>query len=231
LLTAVAFWDSKGRGTNMRCDNCQKEIRPVVAFDIDNTLGNWTGHFLTFLTGYLGYPRQQRWFDYQGDSELSEWLGLDKRTYQDAKLAFRAGGWKRTMPAYTGARFLVDLAEEFSADVWITTTRPWMRLDNVDPDTREWLRRQRLNFKGLLFSEDKYFELVDRVDARRIAFVLEDEFENLDRARDLGLPAYQRLTNWNSANMWDGPTCASLYLAADAMSYQITRWRETNGNG
>jgi hypothetical protein len=85
----------------VKCDHCGSSVRPVVALDIDGTAGNWHAQFLMFLEKYLGVS-EEIWWEYNGSGELSEWLRLDKRTYQEAKLAFRSGGFKRWMEAREG---------------------------------------------------------------------------------------------------------------------------------
>jgi hypothetical protein len=102
---------------------------------------------------------------------LWEFMGIDKRTYREVKLAYRQGGLKRTMPVYKGAAALTKAIQEAGAQVWICTTRPYLRLDNIDPDTREWLRRNNIQYNAVLFGEDKYEELARQVGHRVVAIV------------------------------------------------------------
>jgi hypothetical protein len=74
---------------------------------------------------------------------------------------------------------LTQHIREAGAEVWLCTTRPYLRLDNVDPDTREWLRRNRIQYDALLFDpaheEDgtKYDEL-RRQAGDRVASIVDD---------------------------------------------------------
>jgi hypothetical protein len=72
-----------------------------------------------------------------------------------------------------------------------------MRMDNVDPDTREWLRRNQIQFDHLLFDEDKYGTLTQLVDPNRIVMVLDDEVEQAQRCYDLKLPFVLRRSRFN----------------------------------
>jgi hypothetical protein len=54
-----------------------------------------------------------------------------------------------------GGQTFVDTLRAEGAEVWLTTTRPHDRFDRVDPDTREWCRRNGINFDGLLYDGDK----------------------------------------------------------------------------
>lgn len=174
----------------MRCARCSTELKPVVAVDIDGTLAQWHRAFMDFLALWDmhvadRYDGSRVW---NGVGEFSEWLGMDKKHYQEAKLAFRAGGFKRWMMRVDGAKAFMYELSRLPVEVWLTTTRPWMRLDNVDSDTREWLRRNAIPYDYLMFDEDKYGTLIERVDQSRILMVLDDEAVQRDRCAQLGLP-------------------------------------------
>lgn len=164
----------------MLCSKCSEPVLPIVALDIDGTLGNYHGHLWSFMCGYFGRDLPVGWTGNPPDWE--EFLGLTKAEYREVKLAFRQGGLKRTMPPYDGAVWLSHSAHEMGAEVWITTTRPWMRLDSVDPDTREWLGRNGIYYDRLLYDDDKYKKLAELVDLHRVAFVLDDLPEMYDQA-------------------------------------------------
>jgi hypothetical protein len=169
--------------------------KPIVALDIDGTLGDYHSNFLKFADLYF-HSGCGSWFDRRGNTNpglpLWEWMGISQRDYRDAKLAYRQGGWKRWMPCYEGSAELTRLVREAGAEVWLCTTRPYLRLDNVDPDTREWLQRNRIEYDALLFDpaheEDgtKYDEL-KRQAGSRVASVVDDLPEMLDAAYAAGI--------------------------------------------
>jgi hypothetical protein len=204
----------------MKCSDCAKELRPVVALDIDGTLADWHLHFIHFGEKYLGRELPKH---YDGSCEFNEYLQLDKHTYHDMKLAFRAGGFKRWMPAFPGLSRLSSQLRRYDVEVWITTTRPWMRLDNLDPDTRAWLDRNDVLFHGLLYDEMKYSVLCDRVNPERIIGVLDDQHDLFDEAVRLDLPAIFRKTNWNSA-IHRAPDASTLYNAEAMLTTRAKDW-------
>jgi hypothetical protein len=209
----------------MKCSSCSHDVRPVVALDIDGTLADWHSHFLQFGEQYLGRKLPNT---FNGSNELSDELGLDKRVYHDMKLAFRAGGFKRWMPAFSGLKRLSHCLLRSGAEVWITTTRPWMRMDSVDPDTRHWLDRNNVLYHGLLYDENKYEILCDRVDSIRVVGVLEDQSEYFDEAKSLDLPVIHRRTRWNSAILRE-PYAATLYEAEALLSERVENWYSKHG--
>lgn len=159
--------------------------KPVVALDIDGSLGDYHAHFLDFAAKFFGQDMPDPLSINQG--ELWEHMGVSEADYRTAKLAYRQGGFKRWMPAYDGAAELTKGLREAGAEVWITTTRPYLRLDNIDPDTREWLRRNDIVYDAVLFGVDKYRELVRQVGRIRIAAVFDDLPKYLSQAFGEGI--------------------------------------------
>lgn len=173
----------------MLCSKCSEVVKPVVVVDIDGTLGDYHGHFLRFAWQYLGLVRDGKSFSYHaytGDGSFCEWFmeqtGCDVRTWHDIKLAYRQGAMKRSMPPYDGAKELCALVQNYGGELWLCTTRPFLRLDRVDPDTRFWLEQQEIHYDGLIHDDDKYQVLKDRIDADRIVMILDDEIEQVLQA-------------------------------------------------
>jgi hypothetical protein len=178
--------------------------KPVVGLDIDGTLGDYHGHFTRFAEQWCGRTMPDPSLNTDG-VPLFKWLGMSKATYRQCKLAYRQGGMKRSMPAYEGASELTHAMRKAGAEVWIATTRPYLRLDNIDPDTRHWLRRNKIQFDGVLYGHHKYRDL-HRILGERVLFVVDDLPEMVDQALSLHMRAmlrrqpyneyYQRSGNW-----------------------------------
>jgi hypothetical protein len=212
----------------MLCTNCSSVVAPVVALDLDGTLGDYHGHLIQFASMWLGRTHDQA-DPYTGSERFGNWFArsfaTDLTTFRAVKLAFRQGGMKRSMPVKPGAYALVQALRVAGAEVWFTTTRPWERFDRVDPDTKEWLARNRLVGDALLFNEDKLGELIVQVQRERVIAVLDDEWEQLDRARalELGEPI-QLVTQYNRESGWDGVKSPDLGDACARIEQLITRW-------
>lgn len=159
---------------------------PVVAIDIDGTLAEYHDHFLWFAQLYTQRTLNME-FHRQYRGEFSEALGLDKDLYRQIKLAYRQGGMKRCIPAKPGAGDLVRTIRKAGVQVWICTTRPWNRLDNIDPDTNFWLNNVVGRVDGVIYGEDKYQDLLEIVGSGRVLGVIDDLPENTLKARSLGL--------------------------------------------
>lgn len=166
-------------------------LAPVVALDIDGTLADYYNHFEWFANLYM-QPKSEikaNWDFTEGD-EFSEALNLDKNKYRDIKLAYRQGGMKRSLPVFAGAAQMIHNLRSDGIQVWICTTRPWQRLDNIDPDTQFWLNRTVGKVDGVIYGEDKYLDLIDIVGRDRILAVADDIPANIVSAESLGLTAF-----------------------------------------
>lgn len=212
----------------MKCSSCSEVVQPIVAFDIDGTLGNYHDHLLNFLANYTGKPMRTGW---DGEGNWEDYLELPRRVYQDGKLAFRQGGLKRWMPVFDHATQLTNYARSKGAEVWITTTRPYNRLDSVDPDTREWLRRNNMAYDRLLYDEEKYIRLAEIVDPRRVAFVLEDLPAQFEQAiGQFGAAAHLIARPHNSfyRRKFVGASFGDLWDASLALDKFLYKWSEYN---
>jgi phosphoglycolate phosphatase-like HAD superfamily hydrolase len=148
---------------------------PIVALDIDGTMADYHGHFLRFAEAYFDqkFPDPEM---INPGMPLWEHMDIPVHKYRECKLAYRQGGLKRSMPADEKAGALARNIQSMGAQVWICTTRPYLRLDNIDPDTREWLRRNGIVYNAVIFDtlegkNTKYQELARQAGGRVVAIV------------------------------------------------------------
>ena len=222
----------------MRCTECSRPVRPVVALDIDGSLGDYHGHFLEFLQGYLGGwpvspPRPQFKADapggYDGSENFGDWIcqmfEIDRRTYRDIKLAYRQGAQKRSLPVFPGAHELSVSAHDLGAEVWVATSRPYLRLDNIDPDTRFWLDRHRIPWDYMIYGDDKYKRLAELVEPERVVLTLDDLGEMYDQASQVfgeAVPVLRR-NDYNVA-VRRPLTASDLYDARAIVVQRVQDW-------
>lgn len=171
-------------------------LAPVLALDLDGTIGDYYEHFRWFCELYLQKPVKMQFYPgYRGDFAAA--LSLDKATYRAIKLAYRQGGMKRCMPVFDKVRENIQYIRSLGIQVWITTTRPYLRLDNIDPDTRFWLERNAGRIDGVLYGEEKYADLIDIVGRDRVLGAIDDLPQNYRDADDLGIPVALKTTECN----------------------------------
>jgi len=170
----------------MQCSRCSAVVRPVVAIDIDGTLGEFHDHFQRFALRYLGLPYMPS--GYRGYTDYKLWFmdefGVSSREWRDIKLAYRQGAQKRSMPAFNWSRYLVHNVRVI-AELWLCTTRPYQRLDNIDPDTRFWCEQNGIEYDYMVYGDDKYEQLSQIVEPERVVAVMDDLPERLYEAGNL----------------------------------------------
>lgn len=220
----------------MRCTHCANEVKPVVCLDIDGTMADYHGHFLKFAAQWLGIEDDGWAMEYDGSEDLATYMDIEKRLYRQIKLAFRQGGMKRSAPMFPHANVLARNLRSLGVEVWVTTTRPYLRMDNIDPDTREWLSRNGIPFDHLHYDDDKYSSLLDMVDRERIVCVLDDDPKQVSRALEVGIEmALWRRTRFNSSALlpatvrvpWSVP---SLQDAEQVIIKLLGEWRAEHGD-
>lgn len=180
---------------------------PVIALDIDGTSGDYHRHFIKFAEAWLGkdLPSANQ---YTGGVPFHKFLGISRSTYNTIKLAYRQGGMKRSMPPYPGIGEFTRIVRKRGVQVWICTTRPYLRLDNIDPDTRHWImKRAGMQYDGILYGTHKYRDLAKAVGVERVVMVYDDLPKMLTQATSLGMPACLRAQPYNlgedGSGKWD----------------------------
>lgn len=202
-------------------------MKPIVALDIDGTLGDYHDHFIRFASSWVGYHIP---FGYDGSVPFHKWCGMSKATYRKCKLAYRRGGLKRSMPVYPGARELTVAVRKKGALVVICTTRPYLALEAVEEDTRVWLRRNGIQHDDIVQGEHKYRNLVRMYSASQVVMVLDDLPEMLEQAHSLHLPAVLRVNGHNREAEWK-PWIRSLHEAQRLALELIDKYtKERNGS-
>jgi hypothetical protein len=212
----------------VKCTECNRDLKPVVALDIDGTMGMYHDHFLYFASGYLN---QQIKDHYVANQPFKEWFCYNYRVsediWHDIKLAYRQGGMKRTMPVYTDAKTLASAVRSAGAELWVTTTRPYIRHDNIDPDTREWLRRNHINYDYLIYDGHKYDKLARLVGHERVCAVVDDLIEEVEEAEKLFGPEVPILRKTKYNRSYQYPRQAtSLLMAMRIVEDKIKQWRK-----
>jgi phosphoglycolate phosphatase-like HAD superfamily hydrolase len=172
----------------MLCSNCSANVKPIAVFDLDGTLSEYHRSLYAHIVRYHDLPtvRADEW---DGAGNYEDWIGITQTQYRDAKLAYRQGGYKRTSQPYPGLWALLAecrrLRRDGELEVWIATARPWLRMDNIDPDTQFWLNKFfKDGYDHLLYGEDKYRDLAEIVDPRRVVMVVDDLPEMYAQAVD-----------------------------------------------
>ena len=168
---------------------------PIVALDLDGTLGDYHRHFERFAQMWTG--RDIVW-DAEVNGPFYRQLGMSKAVYIQCKLAYRMGGMKRSIPMFEGAAELSRAVRGAGVAIAACTTRPYLAMSTIDLDTQHWLRRNAIKVDHILYGEHKYRDLVKSVGRSRVVCALDDDLSQLGVAERLGVVPIMRR---NEANM------------------------------
>jgi hypothetical protein len=215
--------------------------RPVVGLDIDGVLGDYHGHFLAFAALWFGRPMPHPQ-EINPGLPLSQFMGVPHEEYRECKLSYRQGGLKRWMPVYPFAAELTYGIRATGTQLWLCTTRPYLRHDNIDPDTREWLRRNDIEYDAILWEginegteSTKYADLVEQVGLDRIVSVTDDLPEQTADAERLGIgdagSIYLRDQPYNRTPGVRGDRVTSLEELWHNLEFDIGVWKELHDAG
>ena len=201
--------------------------RPVVLLDIDGTLGDYHGHFRRCAAMYTG---RSEILQRMPGASFARSLGMGKHLYREIKLAYRRGGWKRSMPVFPGASELTRVVRK-RATVVLVTTRPWLSHDNIDKDTIAWCRRNRIAYDYLLYGDPhKYVKAVRQYapwpgDA---VAALDDLPEMILQAQEVGVTRPLLIHRSHNADGFDLPLSIervfSLKEAGEIILEEIAGW-------
>jgi hypothetical protein len=210
-----------------RCTECSAQVRPIVAVDVDGTISEYHEELAGHVSRYFNIPLPAMPWDGLGNFE--DYLGITQHQYREAKLAYRQGGFKRWSPVMKDVHILEwhlrTLHGRGLLEVWITTTRPWNRLDSVDPDTRFWLDNNFPVYDYLLYDDHKYPKLAELVEPSRVVGVLDDLPEMIAEATESFAGAVVRMVN-RPHNVHAHPSCirTSIPDFCQELNSQVERW-------
>jgi len=167
---------------------------PLVALDLDGTLGDYHRHFERFAQMWTG--RDIVW-DPEIVGPFYKQLGMSKAVYRQCKLAYRMGGMKRSIPMFEGADELSRAIRGAGVAIAACTTRPYLAMSTIDLDTQHWLKRNGIQVDHILYGEHKYRDLVKSVGSNRVVCALDDDLSQLGIATRLGVTPILRRNEAN----------------------------------
>jgi 5'(3')-deoxyribonucleotidase len=196
---------------------------PVVFLDIDGTLGDHHSHFKRCAAMYTG---RNEILDRIPGKDFARSLGLGKPLYREIKLAYRRGGWKRSMPVFPYAQELTRNVRKVATLV-LATTRPWLNHDGIDKDTVHWCRRHGITYDYLFFGgHHKYRAAVHAYadyDGMAVA-ALDDLPEMVWQAIDVGVECAMLRSASHNLEEQDLARIFSLEGAEEAIMETIDNW-------
>lgn len=202
-------------------------MKPVVALDIDGTLGDYHAHFLRFAEQWYGRDMPDP-KEINPGLPLHKFMRTSKATYRNCKLAYRQGGLERSMPVYAGASTLCETIRRSGAELWLCTTRPYLKHDTQSPNTVHWLKRNKIQWDHMLSGPHKYRDLAKQVGTKRVVCVMDDLPEMIVQATSLGMDGVIRDQPYNKHFSWH-LRAMDMADAQRGILRLLKIWRDKNG--
>lgn len=165
-------------------DRWRQEHEPlgdkIALIDLDGVLNEYPKPFLDYVAQNDGgqWDSLQRFQDEQPELNL-----IMKHNY-------RLSGIKRTLPEKPDSLFATSLLAAAGYSIVIMSQRPASKYGRIKGDTLLWLNKHRVPFSRLFFVDDKQRRLLFAQLRPRIVFAVDDDPNNVDKLRDLGIKTY-----------------------------------------
>lgn len=182
-----------------RQDHDPLPLNKVVLVDLDGVLCEYPGPFLDWVSDHC---------EDLGDLSAEDWKVM--------KHAYRQSGAKRHLPEITENVRAVQALADNQYDIVILSKRPMHRYARIAGDTLYWLNQHNVPFRRLLFADDKSLAVALAGMADKIIFAVDDDPDNVDKLRDLGVKTYH--LGKDIAGMTDIKEVKEAYDARRAMA-------------
>ena len=151
----------------------------VALIDIDEVLCEWIQPFLLFAFPSFTFATMEEAYERVPMAEVVR-----------LKHLFRQSGAKRHLPALIENVAATIALASAGYDIVLMSKRPVRRYTRLEGDTIFWLDQHAVPYRQLLFVEDKQFKVAISGLTGTIAFAVDDDPDNVDQLRDLGILTY-----------------------------------------
>lgn len=146
----------------------QLKKKKVVVFDIDGVINNFPKCFLDWL-------KEEKKVTYGSVEQLKECVDL--KTYEHFKTAYRTSGAKRKQPVNQDTLKVLKELKSRGETIILFTNRPVSKYRIIYADTLYWLRKNKIPFDAIYWSDYKRKEDIYKFNFK-IKFIVEDNIEN-----------------------------------------------------
>jgi uncharacterized HAD superfamily protein len=166
----------------------------VAGIDIDGVLNYYPQPWVDFINKWLDT-------DFKDLNEVKANVPYQK--YRDIKYEYRESGVKQKLKVRAGARELLQALKDRGYTNLILTSRPFNKHKTLFKQTTEWLRLGKLPYDGIIFGENKYQEILQKVP--NLAFMIEDHRYYANMIAKWGYPVFLVDSPYNQGELVHGP--------------------------
>lgn len=163
-----------------------EENQKVCAIDLDGVLNHYPDTWVEYLNGTLGT-------NFKDLNEAKESISYKK--YKDLKWVYRESGIKSLLKPRAGAKETMEALKAQGYQILILTSRPFTQHKSLFKQTVDWLIECGFPYDGLIFSEEKYVEVITK--APNLRFLVDDHMYYCNSVARWGYHAFLVNTVYN----------------------------------
>ena len=148
-----------------------------IAIDIDGVLNDYPRCWVKYANSVLDT-------NFEDLFELKS--NVPYRRYNDVKSQYRKSGHEETLPIKENAEILLDMLKDRDYFIIIMTARPINKYNESLVQTVNWLRKNKLQYDFLYFSDRKHLDIIEKF--KNLEFMIED---NRAFANDVSAQGYR----------------------------------------
>jgi FMN phosphatase YigB (HAD superfamily) len=172
------------------------ENNKVMLFDIDNTLGDYSGAYTKFLENEIGLERKV--FNCENYS-FYEQFGITRQLEEKYNSYFIQSGGFRNLPVYEGVVELLDFTASLGIKNILITARPSWIYKRIFTDTYYWLDENKLKYDLVLWDKDKADAIINRVFPANVLYMVEDRDKHCFEVANTGVDVLLLDKSYNKA--------------------------------
>lgn len=161
--------------------------RNIVALDVDGVLSDYPACWVTFINENYGTNLKTL-------SDAKQRFALS--AYETIKHAYRASGYKATIPAKPFASEFTHELKKRGYTIVLLTARPYDRYANMFTDLITWAKNNDIVYDAIIFGKEKHLAVVTRFS--KMKFMVEDSYEAAMEIMKQGYKVYLCETEENS---------------------------------
>lgn len=165
----------------------------ICAFDLDGVLNHYPDTWVEHLNEILGT-------DFKDLNEAKNTIPYKK--YKDLKWAYRESGKKAFLKPRAGAREVLEVLKANGYQILIITSRPFDQHKSLFKQTIDWLQSCGFSYDGLIFSHEKYLEVLRK--APNLRFLVDDHMYYCNSVAHWGYQAFLVDTIYNQGELLPG---------------------------
>lgn len=177
------------------------EADKLIGIDIDGVLADYVETFYKYVKRNLKVKIDYNYNEIKSldlYKEFAKIFNVDEEKIKELKHKYRMSDEKKYMDFFEDSDRFIDALKGMGYRIILLSSRPINDYPNMFYNTIYSLNRNKINFDGIYFSEEKEKEILKRFS--NIEFFVEDNYENALKISKLGKKVFLLKRSYNKKN-------------------------------